>query len=180
MKKFIFLILLGFSFFVHAQEGLLNKLLAPGPLMQGHANLEAKDCLKCHNVGKGIDNSKCLECHKEIRPYVLSKKGFHGLTLQNCIACHSDHKGKDYDPVVVNEKTFDHKKTGYILSGKHAQISCNKCHTSTRKGKYLRPNDTRYFSNSNSCVSCHKKDDVHFYTGEYAKKDCGSCHGLSV
>ncbi len=180
MKSLIIIILFGLSLVASAQEGLLNKLLAPGPLMDGHSKLESKDCLKCHNVGKGIDNGKCLDCHKEIKPFVLSKKGFHGLTLQNCIACHSDHKGKDYDAVAVDEKTFDHKKTGYVLAGKHAQISCNKCHTATRKGKYVRPNDTRYFSNSNSCVSCHKKDDVHFYTGDYAKKDCGSCHGLTT
>lgn len=179
MKTFLLFLIFLMPFLSSAQEGLLNKLLAPGPLIHGHADLEANACLKCHNVGKGIDNGKCLECHKDIQAHVAARKGFHGLSLQSCISCHSDHKGKTFDSVQINEKTFDHKKTGLVLSGKHAELSCAKCHTVRRTGKATRPNDIRYFKASASCVSCHKKNDVHFYQGEFAKKDCNSCHGLN-
>ncbi len=39
-------------------EGALNRLLAPGPLMKGHQELESSDCLKCHEVGKGDSGRK--------------------------------------------------------------------------------------------------------------------------
>ncbi|HPI39451.1 MAG TPA: cytochrome c3 family protein, partial [Pseudobdellovibrionaceae bacterium] len=102
-------------------EGILNKLLAPGPLIEGHKSLEGKDCLKCHDAGKGISETKCLSCHKEIKPFVESQKGFHGIAAQNktCIQCHKDHKGRAFDSTVVDEKSFDHlKMTGYSLEGK--------------------------------------------------------------
>lgn len=161
------------------EEGLLNKLLAPGPLIEGHKNLEGKDCLKCHEAGKGLSDTKCLNCHKEIKPFVTSKKGFHGLTTQTCTQCHSDHKGRAHDTTLVDIKTFDHfKSTGYALEGKHAKIKCQECHTGKRVNKPIRPKDIRFLgTNASTCISCHKKDDIHFYKGEIAKKDCNACHG---
>jgi hypothetical protein len=160
------------------QEGILNRLLAPGPLILGHKDLEGTDCLKCHDAGKGVPDTRCLDCHKEIRPFVQNKKGFHGLTQKTCIECHSDHKGRDFESAKVNESTFDHKATGYLLEGKHANIDCAKCHTATRGKKRTRPNEVSYFGTKASCLSCHKKDDPHRFKGDWAKKDCDSCHGL--
>lgn len=160
-------------------EGLLNKLLAPGPLIHGHKDLEKKDCLKCHEGGKGVPDNKCLECHKELKASVLHKKGFHGLVQKSCRECHTDHKGRDFDSVFIDEKKFDHGLlTGYKLEGKHSEIKCAECHKDKRTKKVLRPRDIRYVSKQAACVSCHKKDDVHFYSGEFAKKDCNACHSL--
>jgi hypothetical protein len=178
MKMVLPFMLLFFSMLSYSQEGILNKLLAPGPLMKGHEDLEASDCLKCHGIGEGIDKNKCLDCHKELKPFVANKKGFHGMTLKTCIECHSDHKGKDYDSTKVDEKTFDHKKTGYDLKGKHAELKCKECHTGLRDKKPIRPTGIRYFGNTTTCVSCHKKHDIHFFKDEFAKKDCDQCHGL--
>ena len=163
-----------------SDEGLLNKLLAPGPLFEGHKDLEGSDCLKCHVPGGGVPDSKCLECHKELQKPVASKTGFHGLTQKTCIECHSDHKGRTYDSTIFDTKTFDHKLTGYILEGKHADLKCTKCHIEKRfkSKKAMRPKEVRYFGLQVTCVSCHKKDDPHGFKGEFAKKDCRSCHGL--
>lgn len=162
---------------VAKNEGVLNKLLAPGPLIEGHADLEHKDCLKCHDAGKGVPDSKCLECHKEIRPFVHDKRGYHGLATQSCRECHADHKGRDFNSVVVDEKSFDHKKmTGYSLDGKHSKLKCSECHKETRKEKPIRKNEIRYFGRQSTCIACHRKDDVHFYKGNWAKKDCAVCH----
>lgn len=182
MKQLTFALTIFFAMMVYGEsEGLLNKLLAPGPLMEGHKKLEGSDCLKCHEAGKGIAESKCLECHKEIKPFLDSKKGFHGLAAQNqsCIQCHSDHKGRDLDTTLVDTKNFDHLKlTGYTLEGKHAKIKCQECHTDKRQQKPVRPKDIRFLgTKATSCKSCHKKDDVHLYKGEFAKKDCNACHG---
>lgn len=160
-------------------EGMLNRLLAPGPLMKGHAKLEAKDCLQCHEMGKGIAESKCLGCHKSIQAAVEAKKGFHGLTKEACISCHTDHKGRDQDTTAIDEKAFDHSRTGYKLLGKHAELACAKCHTEKRAAasKVTRSGDLHYLGAKASCVACHRKDDVHHFEGDLAAVDCNQCHG---
>jgi hypothetical protein len=178
MKRLIPALML-FAAAVSAQqsdESLLNKLFAPGPLIEGHKELEEKDCLKCHDAGKGLPDAKCLECHKEISPFMERKKGFHGLTGKRCFECHKDHKGRALDTVRIDEKTFDHNLTGYKLTGKHAEVKCVECHQDKRKDKPLRPHDTRYFGQTVTCVSCHKKDDIHYFRGDFAKRDCSACH----
>lgn len=160
-------------------EGLLNQLLAPGPLILGHAKLEGKDCLKCHDAGKGISDAKCMECHKEIKPFVTQKKGFHGLAskTQSCFQCHTDHKGRDFNSTVVDTKKFNHfEKTGYTLEGKHSDLKCQECHTEKRTQKPVRKTESRYLGQASTCISCHKKDDIHFFKGDFTKKDCNACH----
>ncbi len=178
-KKLFLPLFFFFSLAAWSEEGLLNKLLAPGPLIQGHEQLEKNDCLKCHDAGKGVPDTKCLNCHKPIQRFVDSKRGFHGLTTQSCRDCHSEHKGRKYDSIAIDEKTFEHAKlTGYSLDGKHAEIKCIECHKIFQKEPSVRAGKTRYFGTQASCVSCHKKDDIHFFKGTYAQKDCVECHGL--
>lgn len=177
-----FLILL-LAFFpkglVAQSEGILNSLLAPGPMTKGHSNLEGSKCFKCHQSGKGVPNAKCLECHKEIKVFLEQKRGFHGLNQQSCRECHTEHKGRENDTTQVNALTFDHQKmTGYKLEGKHSELKCEKCHFEKRVNKAARPHDPRYMGKASTCLSCHKKDDVHFFKGNWVKKDCNTCHGL--
>ncbi len=178
------LLSLGISSSVHSEEkeseGLLNRLLAPGPLMSGHKNLEGNDCLKCHDAGQGISQPKCMECHKPIKIEVDAKTGFHGMQKQSCIECHSDHKGRDFDSTKVDQKTFDHNLTGYKLEGKHAELDCAKCHTETRSKKTIRRGGILFVGAKSNCISCHKKNDIHAFKGEYAKKDCYVCHSLKA
>ncbi len=158
-------------------EGLLNQLLAPGPLIIGHDKLEHKDCLDCHQPAGGIPNIKCLDCHKEIRRDFDAKVRFHGLmSNKSCIDCHKDHKGRNFDSALVNQKTFDHGKTGFDLDGAHLKTDCAKCHTEKRVQKPIRQNEIRYFTTVNSCNKCHMKEDVHFFKGKFKQKECSLCH----
>jgi len=158
-------------------EGLLNQLLAPGPLMIGHAKYEHADCLKCHEPAGGIPNSKCLDCHKEIKAHVELGNAFHGLMkAKPCIDCHKDHKGRSYDAVFVNQKTFDHSKTGFMLDGAHSKTDCAKCHTEKRLEKPIRQQEILYFGTTRSCNQCHKNDDIHFFKGKFKQKECEACH----
>jgi hypothetical protein len=160
-------------------EGILNKLLAPGLLIKGHIDLEKKDCLKCHDAGKGVPDEKCLACHKPIQKFVTGKTGFHGLSGKSCFECHIEHKGRDFNTIGVDEKAFDHAKmTGYSLEGKHHELKCTDCHKGIYDSKSVLAGHTRYFGNQATCISCHKKDDPHFFKGEWAKKDCITCHSL--
>ncbi|MFW7378681.1 MAG: hypothetical protein ACOH5I_07740 [Oligoflexus sp.] len=162
-------------------EGLLNRLLAPGPLMKGHESLEHKDCLKCHEPAGGIPNRNCLDCHTDIDRAVKAQQGFHGLmNNQPCIECHADHKGREYDSTKVDEKSFDHSATGFLLEGGHSKPTCKDCHTNKRSQKVIRPNETRFFGTSSSCISCHAKDDVHFFKGKFAKVECSECHNINA
>ena len=163
-------------------EGVMSVLLAPGPLIKAHQSLEGpKDCFKCHDVGKGTPDRLCLDCHKEIKPFVIQKKGYHGLTKQSCRECHDDHKGRNFNSIELNDKEFNHKfETGFDLTGKHEKLKCNECHKEKHGNKSARSGLIRYFGRQSTCVSCHKKEDIHFFKGEFAKKDCGSCHGVKT
>jgi len=166
------------SSFAADKEGLLNKLLAPGKLIEGHKNLEGSDCLSCHNAGKGVPDQKCLDCHKELQSDITRKKGFHGKVEKDCIGCHSDHKGRDFDSTKVDQKTFNHKLTGFDLTGKHSKIKCSECHTEKRKDKHLRQSEPRFLGKTSGCRDCHLKDDPHHFEAALAKQDCDTCHGV--
>lgn len=162
-------------------EGLLNKLLAPGPLMLGHENLEHKDCLKCHDAGGGVPNKNCLDCHKPIQDDINAKKHFHGLMGgRACIECHKEHKGREFNSTFVNEKAFDHSKTGFVLEGSHAKAACSSCHTEKRNDKALRKGETLFRTGkTQSCKECHKADDIHHFEGNFKNKECSSCHNTT-
>lgn len=106
--------------------------LSPGKLAQGHSQLEGlSNCTQCHNIGAKIAEQKCLACHKELNARVSAKKGYHASSAvkgKECISCHSDHHGLKFDMIRFDQKTFDHKLTGYELKGGHKISDCKKCH----------------------------------------------------
>ncbi len=63
---------------VAAAQTLLEKLIIPGPVIQGHAKFE-KDCGKCHEpFSRQTQTRLCLDCHKETAADRTSKKDFTG------------------------------------------------------------------------------------------------------
>ena len=130
---------------VVGQEGVINKLFGPGPLIEGHKDLEHGDCLKCHDAGNGVPDKLCFDCHKDIQKSVTTKSGLHGKTKKSCLDCHKDHKGRQFDSTLVNEKTFNHDLTGFKLDGAHDKVKCDECHTKKRSEKPIRPKGVRFF-----------------------------------
>ena len=102
-------------------------------------------CDACHaDVHLGQFQKKCRDCHSTL--------GFSGATLQ-----------------------FDHQTDSvFPLRGKHAAVSCQKCHVKSRaifpagNGEAV-----RYKPLASDCRSCHA--DVH--QGQLAG-ECGQCHGF--
>ena len=105
--------------------------------------------------------TKCAACHGE------QKKGaepaaYRGIPRE-CEGCHDDtHAGQFknklcktcHEPSTFKiATTFDHKTTGWSLDGKHAPLSCDKCHTSTT----LRDGSTtiRWRLGYRQCKDCH-------------------------
>ncbi|MFH1018335.1 MAG: cytochrome c3 family protein [Pseudomonadota bacterium] len=169
---------------------------------------QTKDCVACHGDHKGRaydlnpltrlrfnhDETgypltgkhakvKCLDCHKDTRINVETKKRTARPTYlgtsADCVACHADiHKSlkaefRDCDKchTTANWKSlkermgFSHnRETRYALTGAHVKVKCYACH----KEKTWAPQPFE------SCETCHK--DVH--AGKYGA-NCTRCHNTA-
>jgi len=106
-------------------------------------------CASCHQAGKKFREAKseCVACHKQVEPH-------RGQLGNDCASCHSTRTWLDAH--------FDHDKTRFALTNKHAQVACVSCHA-----------NNRYKDTPLRCVSCHAPDDVH----QGARgADCAQCH----
>ena len=145
----------------------IESLLMPGPLIKGHAKYEEK-CESCHeSFSKTSQRQLCMDCHKDVAADIAQKRGFHGRKAADpgieCKKCHTDHKGRDADIVLLVPENFDHSATDFVLHGHHENVRCTACHTAGKK----------YREAPKECVSCHRKQDVH--KGNLGDK-CGECH----
>ena len=150
-----------------ARAQSLESAVMPGPVIQGHADLEAT-CANCHvRFDRKAQARLCLDCHKPVRADVAAGSGYHGRMKergQDCRSCHTDHKGRGAKTITLDEKKFEHAQTGFALRGKHKAKSCVSCH---RAGVKFRETPA-------DCLSCHRKEDKH--KGGLGAK-CGNCHG---
>ena len=139
-----------------------------------HASLRCEQCHKAELQVAGVIKllkrkdpgeswlgleRRCLSCHQD----------YHQSTLEeNCLSCHAPEAWKP-------ASRFDHGTTGYPLTGKHADVKCEKCHLvpgnvslKNERGEAI----PRYKPVAHQeCSSCHK--DVH--AGQLGPK-CASCH----
>ena len=141
----------------------LSAQISPGELTRAHEKLEGVDnCTKCHEQGEEITGKKCLDCHTEIRDAIAAKHGYHFQNASTaCVNCHKDHLGRDAAITQFDKKSFDHRKTGYPLSGKHASLACESCHTANRITDAVVANNLKQFPHQTylglrqQCTDCH-------------------------
>ncbi len=158
--------------------------ISPGKLAGPHAFLEGlTNCVKCHELGHGPSEEKCLDCHLEIKLHLKAKRGLHykAVTLdrESCISCHGDHAGRKFQMIhwANGQENFEHEKSGFTLNGKHGQLECNECHKPELIQvdlKKLQPKinlDKSFLGLKTSCRSCHK--DEHQMQLD---KNCRKCH----
>jgi hypothetical protein len=165
LLRLIFLVA-SFSF-ISASLAAGETALMPGEVIRGHAKLEA-ECEECHvRFDQDAQTTLCSNCHKEVKSDVLKHEGFHGrLEEKQCRECHTDHKGRDANIVLLDTKKFDHSKTDFPLLEAHKnqeKIKCKDCHETKKK----------YREASLECNACHRKDDKH--KGSLGT-DCKNCH----
>lgn len=138
------------------------------PLTGKHAPLE---CAKCHNAQRVSPNDAPLIPIKD------KNKTFLGLST-TCTSCHEDkHKGALGNDCLrchgtndwKSAKELDHSKTKFPLTGAHARVACEKCHT-VGSG----PTTTQKWTGLafGQCTDCHT--DPH--RGAFEQKKCESCH----
>lgn len=138
--------------FDHAQTGF--------PLTGSHAYVS---CIGCHGGERQISRN-CAACHTD------SHQGRLGA---QCDQCHNALAWQDTQAI---ER---HRRTRLPLTGVHALLDCNSCHTRTTE---------RSFSNLPAdCFACHEKDyrsDIHpVHQGDFNDpglaafpRDCRRCH----
>jgi len=159
--------------------------LSPGDLSRPHEHLEGlKNCTKCHEIGKKVLPDKCLTCHVLLNDRIKSGEGLHARNeYQNCVGCHSDHQGKNFNLIWWKEgrDNFDHAKTGYTLQGKHLAVDCNKCHNSKNIAdiqKYTSQKknpDKTFLGLDTQCSSCHLDE----HRGQLDTQ-CEKCHDFNA
>src|SRR5271157_1033751 len=127
-------------------------------------------CARCHTADHIAPAERATIKMKNL------SRSFLGLS-QACVACHEDqHKGRlgancipchnysDWKTVAVGQ--FDHSKTRFPLTGMHAPVKCEKCHTPGADGK------PRYTGIPFAkCSDCHA--DLHH--GSFPQ-GCETCH----
>ena len=164
-------------------------LLSPGPLAKAHASLEGlSNCTKCHVKGGQVSEQRCLDCHTELQPQLAKKQGFHGHIPPGqltCNQCHHEHQGRDFELVewpTGNQKSFDHRKTGYALEGAHAKLDCAKCHTNrlvldgeVRKLIAKQPERKTFLGLGVQCAQCHFDE----HRGQL-QGACSTCHNQTA
>lgn len=122
-------------------------------------------CLSCHvdQVFKDMpadnDNPNCQTCHATP----------HGPSMPD--RCQDCHRTEGFRLV----SKFDHKKIGqWSLEGRHAELSCQKCHAEHLLGRY-KIESRSSSSKPNECANCHV--DVH--QGKMGS-NCASCHNFQT
>jgi len=137
--------------------------------------------------------AECRQCHKPAlikddlsahRSSINLKTTFLGLR-DECVSCHTDeHRGQLSDDctgchgVETFEKApgFDHHNAKFRLTGKHENVTCDKCHKSVSDKQPWDKNDrfTRFAPvPHDNCKRCHS--DPH----EKQLGECASCHATS-
>ena len=134
----------------------------------------AVPCIACHTMTKlhgtetmrfAFSSTRCLDCHKDPHKGQLDKY----VSRNGCEFCHSVQSWR--------KVTYDHGKTKFALTGKHANVLCTKCHKPEGTGDQQR---LQFTSLKTDCASCH--EDVH--KGQFAvaaalnarATKCERCH----
>jgi hypothetical protein len=162
--------------------------VSPGPLAKAHAKIDATlECLRCHGKGgsKADMDGRCLACHKEVAWMRAANRGFHArVASKNCASCHPDHGGREFQLVVWDEGSpakFDHRRAGFVLEGKHAQLECAACHTPKLQrspaAALIQKQDhaQSWIGLETTCIDCHT--DVH---RDQLGRKCETCHSQTA
>ena len=119
---------------------------------------EAVACASCHKPGpdgttsfKGVAHQTCASCHRD--PHA-------GRLGASCATCHTTAGFTRIEP-----GRFDHARTRFPLTGRHARVGCDGCHRAA--------NGEQRFAGTPfaTCASCHR--DPH--AGRLGA-ECTACH----
>lgn len=155
-------------------------MISPGSPVAAHAEL-ADDCFACHTPFIGSRAEQCIACHAVADIGIKTTKGiaidkerknvaFHQkLVEEDCIACHSEHKGvQPFRPI----GQFSHNLLEVTV-----QQQCDSCHSN--------PPDALHRKIKGNCVQCHTNEawlpatfehDQYFRFDRDHDTECATCH----
>ena len=122
----------------------------------------------------------CDKCHLPASPgKPLASARFHGLGSA-CTDCHPDPHWNQFEPTCTKchspkgwkqeQLSFDHNRDSkFLLTDKHAEAACQKCHRPADPGAKLATAPFRGLKSE--CADCHK--DPH---GGQFERACTACH----
>ena len=132
------------------------------PLVGGH---NISNCYSCHKQGsnfKGL-TSACYPCHKQNFEQAKNPDHIKAKFSTQCQDCHNINS--------FNNATFDHSTTGFVLTGAHATVSCQSCHSNG------------YTNTPTDCYSCHSSEFQKTTDPNHAAQgfphDCTQCHSTT-
>jgi hypothetical protein len=139
-----------------------------------HADFE-KECSLCHQPLITTQAKLCVVCHTKIAGQIESGEGVHGSSPEvlGCAECHSDHQGREFDPMWDALRNFKHADTDFSLN-KHPidhggnLIECTACHVVDQGFEVI----------VQGCVVCHADQAVEFMTQHIMdfSDSCLDCH----
>ena len=130
------------------------------PLLGKHLQVACETCHKGADFHAPLAHDTCSSCHRDVHNGQFLARADGG----KCDSCHDVNGFKPAKFALA-----DHDKTGFPLKGKHAGVSCDKCHAPAGKA-------TVFKVKFDGCLNCHK--DVHvaqFAAAPYFNK-CERCH----
>ena len=172
-------------------------MLNPGELTKGHQKIK-DECTACHKPLRGINELRCIACHKidEIGTdsYKLNPNAdkniihlFHSkLKTNTCTSCHTDHKGLNAG---VTLREFKHsfladdeqancQSCHKLQSNKlHQSVTnnCGACHTTTRwQVGAIFSHSQLIDTLQKSCIACHEKPKNQLH--QAISSECNLCH----
>lgn len=121
------------------------------PLIGRHMGVKCNDCHKTQRYKEAP--SDCWSCHQKDDVH----KRVYGTACEGC------HHARAW-----TLWSFDHaRRTQWPLRGAHAKVRCDACHVSPA------PAGKRAATLDQTCVACHRRDDVH--DGAFGSR-CDQCH----
>jgi hypothetical protein len=193
-KTFIFIVAINLLALILLAIISPQLMISPGKPIDAHTEL-ATDCFACHTPFIGSPPAKCIACHKvedigkkTTKGLLIAKEkknvAFHQQLIDDdCVSCHSDHKGvKAFRPIsqfshnlleVTLQKQCDRCHSNPV-DDLHRKIkgNCGQCHTQDAWIPATFEHE-KYFSfdrdHTTECVVCHDNND-------YANYTCYGCH----
>jgi hypothetical protein len=179
-KTFVAVVIVNLAVLVVLAIYMPYLMISPGKLIDAHAEL-ATDCFACHTPFLGSRPAKCIQCHKVAEIGIKTTTGlsvskekknvaFHQkLTEDNCIGCHSDHRGvQAFRPI----GQFSHQ-----LIEPAVRAQCDGCHS--------RPGDALHRKIKGNCRECHTEQgwlpatfdhEQYFRFDKHHTTECETCH----
>ena len=138
-------------------QAVFNHASTGFPLTGAHSSVS---CQSCHTSGYVNTSNECYSCHNNDFTSTTDPNHAAQGFSHDCSQCHSTTSWGDAN--------FDHSATGFSLTGAHASVTCQACHSAG------------YTNTSNDCYTCHSKDFAGTTNPNHAAQgfphNCSQCH----